>query len=739
MRIKGPLSIILFLQVFLLSSQDSYVRLLNQLKKAQNDTDRAKILVNLTAVAPEGEWEKFNSEAEILAYKLQGSNLLSEKLVGLSTLCTVANNYGYYFNMIGRREQALQFYSVSKELAEFLNDSLLLADNLTNTGNLYFKMGDHDSAEEFYLDAYNLLKNKTKDPTLGTVINNIAVIFEEEGNIPLAIEYQLKSMALNENNKDTLGLSYSFHNIGKLYLKLNDLQQALINLNKGFELRKRLGNIRKMASSLNEISNVYYLMGKDKLAVEYMNKALNLRLATGIKPEIAESYNKIAEYHNSKKNYELSKIYAEKALDIYLSARDKSGIASSYLILAESKKQSGLLDEALNYAYRSNELANQLKSLQLRTSTCQKIAEINELKGNHEEAYKYFKLYLNLHDSLTDSENSNIMLHHQMQYKHEKKLLEINQKDEQEDKIRNEHNNLIKIAFLVAIFFTLVVIVLIFIAWKRFSISSRQKLIINEQKALLENKNGIIVESIEYARVIQKNILKGEFELQDVFNDVFIINKPKDFVSGDFYWNKRVSETCILLAIADCTGHGVPGAFMTFVGSQLLDEIVEMELIYAPDQIINRLNDKIHALLENQENRSVEGMEIAILRIDTSNRKMEYSGAGINLYYSKEKEILELKTEYPAIGFIHSKEQKAKIEKIDIEENTKVYLSTDGFRDQKSADGKSKFFKKRLIELIQVNLDATMQVQKKIFIDELEKFKGNSEQTDDIMCIGFKL
>jgi serine phosphatase RsbU (regulator of sigma subunit) len=460
---------------------------------------------------------------------------------------------------------------------------------------------------------------------------------------------------------------------------------------------------------------------------------------SGLKPEIADSYNRIAKYQNGKRNFPLARNYASKALDIYLDSRDKKGMAESYLILAETYRQENKIDEALNYTYRAHEISKNLKSLLLTSETYFKLSELLELSNNSKEAYDYYNAYLRLNDSLTNSENSNIMVHHQMQYKHEKKLIELNQQEEKEKEIRNEHNSLIKIIIFSATVFTAIIVLLILIAFKRFRISKKLKNVIDEQKAELEKKNNLIVESIEYARVIQKNILKGEFELQDIFKDVFIINRPKDYVSGDFYWSKKINETTLLIALADCTGHGVPGAFMTFVGSQILDEIVEIEKINQPDLIINRLNERIHLLLQNDENQSVEGMEIAILKMNLQNKILSYSGAGIHLYITQNNIINEIKTEYPAIGFVHTKDQLAKAEHLQLTNDSIIYLGTDGFRDQKSSDGKNKIYKKRMLEWIQNSVHLKMDEQKKFLQAQFDQFRGNEEQTDDVLMIGIKV
>ena len=263
--------------------------------------------------------------------------------------------------------------------------------------------------------------------------------------------------------------------------------------------------------------------------------------------------------------------------------------------------------------------------------------------------------------------------------------------------------------------------------------------ILRKQKNEIEEKNQHITSSIEYASRIQNAVLPPKELIRKHLPEYFILFKPRDIVSGDFYWLKQIGSHTVYAA-ADCTGHGVPGAFMSMLGISFLNEIVNKTRFDKPAEILGKLRKKVKSSLRQtgKDNESKDGMDIALCIIDNENMILEYAGAYNPAYIIRKGVLHELKATRNPIG-IYLKEKDFENHSFKLEKNDIIYTFSDGYVDQFGGEDNSKFktknFKKLLIEIY----DKPMQEQKKILEGVFLKWKGNTEQTDDIIIFGVKV
>lgn len=251
------------------------------------------------------------------------------------------------------------------------------------------------------------------------------------------------------------------------------------------------------------------------------------------------------------------------------------------------------------------------------------------------------------------------------------------------------------------------------------------------QNSLLNSRNKYISDSINYAKLIQDAILPDENELGSVFKEYLLIYSPKDVVSGDFYWYRK-TEDYLFFAVIDCTGHGVPGAFMTFIGKLLLNEIVFIERLYAPHEILNRLNARVIEELSGSDDKSfISGMDAALLVFEINTGKIFFSGANRNLLVFRNGIQQELKGITKSVG---DKSRTGKIffsETTDIYQDPVFYLFSDGITDQNNGQNK-KFGTRRLKELINFVGGFDLVTQRKLISRALRMHQGDEEQRDDM-------
>ncbi len=261
----------------------------------------------------------------------------------------------------------------------------------------------------------------------------------------------------------------------------------------------------------------------------------------------------------------------------------------------------------------------------------------------------------------------------------------------------------------------------------------------------LAKKNKDIISSLNYARRIQKLLMPNPLDTISKFSDAFILLQAKDVVSGDFFWYEEVqTETGAnkqILVAADCTGHGVPGALMSMIGLEQLTEIVNVEHTYEANEILDRLHSGIKLLLKQETSQNKDGMDVAICVIDKENKTVEYSGAKNPLVYIQNNKLVRVKADRQPIGSIIGDRKPKPFMKhtIKIDEPTTFYIFSDGFQDQFGGERNRKFMTKNFRSLLFKIHQKPMREQKKILAKSFASWKGDFQQTDDVLVIGFRV
>jgi serine phosphatase RsbU (regulator of sigma subunit) len=265
---------------------------------------------------------------------------------------------------------------------------------------------------------------------------------------------------------------------------------------------------------------------------------------------------------------------------------------------------------------------------------------------------------------------------------------------------------------------------------------------------LINEKNQKITDSIRYAQTIQQAILPSEKKIEKPFRlsneDYQIIFRPKDIVSGDFYWTSQSSDYFFIAAV-DCTGHGVPGAFMSMIGNTLLSEIVEIQKIYEPSLILDKLNEQFVEALRQDENANSDGMDVCLCRINFDNQKTEvvFAGAKRPLFYmdyneNKANKIERLQGTRKSVGGKQRNQNNFKQHILSLNKKSRIYLSTDGLPDQNNPQGE-KFGTTEVTEFIQKTCHLPIKEQITALENELVNHQQNAEQRDDITFIGIEV
>jgi serine phosphatase RsbU (regulator of sigma subunit) len=267
--------------------------------------------------------------------------------------------------------------------------------------------------------------------------------------------------------------------------------------------------------------------------------------------------------------------------------------------------------------------------------------------------------------------------------------------------------------------------------------------LIEKKTEEIESKNKDILDSIRYAERIQKTILPEESEYKSFFSDSFVLYKPKDIVAGDFYWCMNTTEE-LLFAVCDCTGHGIPGAFLSIISYKILKRVVEKFELREPAEILDKVNESFNDHFKKELNTIKDGMEIGLISVKKNQDEtflLKYAGANISLYYASPDDDFKLnkiKATKQSICFSETKLNHEQFEII-LPKNSMIYIFTDGIFDQFGGESGKKIKRNKIVETIQRNIRENCENQSKLILDEFNSWKGDLEQLDDICVAGLKL
>ncbi|OFX59262.1 MAG: hypothetical protein A2046_15905 [Bacteroidetes bacterium GWA2_30_7] len=394
--------------------------------------------------------------------------------------------------------------------------------------------------------------------------------------------------------------------------------------------------------------------------------------------------------------------------------------------------------------------------------------------GNNVEAQKYAKLYISSRDSMYINDRLKALAEMEALYQTEKKQLQINnlknEKNLQSETIarkdaENKKQRLLTYTFIVSF---IVILLFSIILYRQFSAKKRansllsiknieitqkseeitlqrdeiedHRIKLSNQNSLLSEQKKKITDSINYAKRIQQAVLSiGEF-LSNINLEHFVLFKPKDIVSGDFYWGTKINELNII-AVADCTGHGVPGAFMSMLGVSFLNEIVRKNEVIQTNLVLDELRKSIIESLQQKGNddEQKDGFDIVLCVINSQTNELQFSGAYNPLYIINfEKQLIELIADKQPVG-IHDNMTPFDCQSVKLNNGDCIYLSSDGYVDQIGGTNYKKFLSKNLKQLLIANCQLPMQEQKNILEKTLVDWIGDGEQIDDITLLGIRI
>lgn len=703
-----------------------------------------------------------------------------KKIIGIGFFCccflcfnsinvgqVIPGNVNREFDSLLRVLTAMESDTLKEQAS---NDTLKI--NLRNRITRgYIETGNYDTALNHAEIALKMSVQKKYLKGIAAAYNNLGCVNIILGNYSEALPYLFKSLKISEAHgfKKVASDSYTF--MGTLYWKQENYNMALNNYFKALKLGREMDDKQLMAACLINAGNLYSETSEYDKASGMFNDALvilqELLKTTGnkrYKKGIAAAYNNIGQVNYMKKDYENALANFQKAFILKQEIGDKLPLASSYNNIGKVYMQMGKQEDAYEYLVHG---LNVYKELGVRFGVQDSydiLSEFFEKKGDFKKALEYHKMYSDIKDSLLNETSTKQIAEMNTKYESEKqkKNIQLLTKDTELQLSEIARQKLIRNVFIVGL---ILLLILTFTLFNRFQITNKQKKIIElkneeteKQKIVIEQKNIDITDSIDYARLIQHTILPHRKAIWDAFPDSFVLFKPKDIVSGDFYFfsvaerkkfqdsieEKNKVERSYFLAAADCTGHGVPGALMSMLSMEKLNSAALSET--SPAQILKRVNNGIKMSLRQSEmGKSMrDGMDIALLRVDFFESAFNaatvyYAGANRPLWIIRNgnSKVEEVKPTKKSIGGHTNEDQDFAENEIEVFKGDTLYIFSDGFADLFSRNGE-KLMTSRFKETLLRIQDKTMKEQGKYLDEFAADWRGEQEQIDDILVIGIR-
>lgn len=626
--------------------------------------------------------------------------------------------------------------SHSEEDTLEVNTLNLISKELKNTGN-------YTEAMEYALQAEKLSKTLGYKKGTCQAYNNMGIIFDLQGEYPEALEYYFKALKVAEEIDDKKGIARAFNNIGIIYNYQGKNSKALEYYLKAIKIMEESGDKRGLSMSLNNVGIIYKKQKDFSKALYYYTKALKLRQEMGDQQGVAASFGNIGNMYDFMGDFKKAKEYHLKSLSIRETINDKHGIASCYINLSRIMAVAGNYSEGISYAEKSLALSTEIGSLALMEESHNSLSELYEREGNKGKALEHYRQYIAVRDTLFNKENTEKTMRSEMNFEFERQKQQEKLLQEKRDALKNEEMKRQKWVIYFMTIGLLLILVFVFIVLKSYRQKQQANRLLEEKNMIIEEKNKSITDSINYARRIQNAILPDLDEIYKKLKQSFILYKPKDIVSGDFYYYAEAGKR-ILIGAADCTGHGVPGAFMSMIGNDALNEIIVGKGITSPGEILNKLHDGVRVALKQDTSKmeSSDGMDIALCSLDPVNKVLEYAGALRNLYVARNgsKTLEIIKANKQSVGGLRSDEKKTFTNHtVKLNSGDSFYIFSDGYADQFGGKDGKKFMMKRLRDALVSIQGNEMKEQGRILDDTIEQWRGGREQVDDILVIGIRI
>ncbi|MFI5203732.1 MAG: tetratricopeptide repeat protein [Flavobacteriales bacterium] len=629
--------------------------------------------------------------------------------------CALMNDISYEY-LDDDVNQALFYAQKAYEKAVQLRNPLLIMRSLGQMGNAYMQQRKNLLAIECFIKTSKYAE-KLKDSARICILNhNICILYVRITKGALARKYLTVSLNYMPAKTPPEEVASSQLLLGSLYYGEKKYKEALVTFQKALQLYEKSDNPNRTAHAYINIGIIKAETGEMNEAIKNLIRAYEKFILLKEKGRAGQALFRLADTYLKMKNYDKAFGYHEQAMR-YINYQMNSGndfdlkkylerIGKAYVEKGNVAKANEVLATALSLYHRS-------------------LRNVDSIINNEREQ-AFAEMAIKYDTEKTEREN-----------KIQKLTL-----DKQDADIKQQ-----RLYIIFGVCGAILMAGLVFLFWRSYHITKKsnrkieaQKTQIERQRDEIQAKNHEITSSIEYAKSLQAAILPFDHTIKKHLPDSFVLWLPRDIVSGDFYWFYE-KDDIIYYAVADCTGHGVPGAFVSMTCHNILNQVVIDKSITNPGQVLSNVNDQVCGVFKFDESgmKAQDGMDVVFCKIDKKNKTIEFAGALNPLVVVRNGEATEYKTDKFPIGGRTPEGFSFNTQRLELQPNDWVYLFSDGYKDQFGGDRGKKIRSKNFIRLLSACSVMSHGEQRKYLLEFLQKWQGNFERVDDVLVTGFKI
>lgn len=603
-------------------------------------------------------------------------------------------------------QKGLEYAEQSMILAKKLNAERQYPRVFRVAGSIYHDMAEQGKALDLYLESIKYIKKYN--------------LIREEG--------------------------FVYNSLGNFYNRRNDLRKAVSYYMLCVDAHKKANNIPPVYKAYNNLSGAYLKIKKPDSALYYIHLCKTYNLENNNRESLLYNNIALSEIYTETDNKKKGLAFADSAVAIAKEISDKYSLVRALIQQAYALGGNNRMNEAVAVLEECMEIANEIGDLTSLESAATFATDYYESMGDYKNALKYYKKRKAYGDSLSSNENIRQIRMAEAKYENEKKQAEIELLDEKQklSEARQEKNKLYLSSAGVGIIALIALIILLYRNNRNKQKANAELALYNDevkhQKELVEDKNKEITDSINYAQRIQQSLLTSHAYFEKNTRESFILFKPKDIVSGDFYWALN-HEGNFMLMTADCTGHGVPGAMMSMMGINFINEIVNEKKLSSPAAILNQLRKEIIKSL-NPEGSTVEGkdgMDCSLCSFDLKNGRLTYANANNSFYILRKGTLIHSQVNKMPVGAGHNSDNLFNEFQMGLEKDDIVITLTDGYADQFGGPQGKKFKYRQLEKLLTDTAHLPLSGMRDILDKTIDDWRGSLGQVDDICIIGIKI
>jgi serine phosphatase RsbU (regulator of sigma subunit)/tetratricopeptide (TPR) repeat protein len=562
------------------------------------------------------------------------------------------------------------------------------SEGLNVQGTIYLDLGRYADAVKSHLSAIRIREKRGRPDKLGESYHNLALVYESMDSIRLSLDYQRRAYDYYMKADDSSGIGPIASYIGNILILLDSSDAAIPYFMHGAAVARQYNLHHWMAENTAGLAYCYAMKGDIVRARMQMTEAFEFERI---------------EYND----YNMMGMWISNARLLKLEKKYDEAIAS--------------VDSALAIAIKLNVHDARMQHYNL-------LSELYELQGNPSQALLYAKRHQVLKDSILSTKNQQLIRNLEAVYEKEKQ--------EQQLEILRQDDQLQKILVTGGIVFTLGFIVVAFLLFGRIRMGKIAGQLLQEKKAIIESKNKDIIDSINYARRIQDAVTPAQEQLTPAFRHAFVYNRPKEIVSGDFWWTAETAEY-YFVAAGDCSGHGVPGSFMSVMTASFLNGIIIEQQINDPAEVLFELNEKVRAALQHSGTHEdtplvKDTIDIAVCRVDKQKQKLAFSSAVMSVTLIRSDQIIEYRGSETSVGAaLTNASNPYRNEIVNLDKGDTVFMYSDGLTAMMNRDPQRDALNELLLSL------QTSAEQKHILDSTLGRIYPSGKTDDDILVIGF--